>query len=109
MPGHYNGGDASMTQNQGNVLGDRPCVRQSKLYRQHVGGNEMKGLLGQETLKWDVNKLQGGYEGQRVHDPLNDKPTNIQETKAKEEPVAARGRGLANRQTYNLITGKPNA
>ena len=39
---HQQGG----TQNQGNVLGSRSCVRQSKLFRQYESGNSMKGLLG---------------------------------------------------------------
>jgi len=34
------------TQNQGNVLGDRSCVRQSKLYRQYESGNSMKAIFG---------------------------------------------------------------
>ena len=65
--GHRNLGNPGMTQNQGNVLGDRPCVRQSRLYREHVGGNAMKDLMGQSDLKWDVTQTQGAYQGGRVH------------------------------------------
>jgi hypothetical protein len=64
-------GGPHMTQNQGNVLGDRPCVRQSRLYREQVGGNTMKDLLGQETLKWDTNQTEGAYSGGRVYDHIN--------------------------------------
>jgi hypothetical protein len=112
-----------MTQNQGNVLGDRPCVRQSKLYRHHDGGNSMKELLGQDALKWDTTRTQGAYEGGRVYDhnstssnhvtgqqqqfsnvPLAVKPSNMS------EPMPSkgfrRGSGQANKQTYNFLTGE---
>jgi hypothetical protein len=68
MPGHYNTGGVGATQNQGNHLGDRPCVRQSRTYRQHNGGNAMKDLLGQSNLNWDTDKQQGVYAGKRVFD-----------------------------------------
>lgn len=68
MPGHYNAGGVHSTQNQNNHLGDRPCVRQSRLYREHNGGNAMKDLLGQSDLKWETNAQQGAYSGKRVYD-----------------------------------------
>jgi len=61
---HFTGG----TQNQGNMLGDRCCVRQSKLYRQHESGNSMKNIMGHEDLKWEINALEGAYAGQAVYD-----------------------------------------
>src|SRR3989338_8411382 len=64
--GHYWGGAPGQTQNQGNMLGDRPCVRQSKINREHMGGNNMKDILGQEQLKWDTNKQEGVYAGRGV-------------------------------------------
>ncbi|RNF09967.1 hypothetical protein TraAM80_01806 [Trypanosoma rangeli] len=73
MRGHQHLGDPGLTQNQGNLLGDRPCVRQSRLYREHVGGNTMKELMGQEGLKWDTTCTQGVYAGGKVFDH-NDKP-----------------------------------
>ncbi|RNF19427.1 uncharacterized protein Tco025E_04184 [Trypanosoma conorhini] len=73
MPGHQHLGDPALTQNQGNLLGDRPCVRQSRLYREHVGGNTMKELMGQDGLKWDTTRTQGVYAGGRAFDH-NDKP-----------------------------------
>jgi hypothetical protein len=57
-----------MTQNQGNSLGDRPCVRQSRLYRELCGGNTMKELMGQDQLKWDTGRTEGAYQGGRVFD-----------------------------------------
>jgi hypothetical protein len=66
MPGHtHHGGGEGIEKN--NHLGDRPCVRQSRLYREHVGGNAMKDLLGQGNLKWDLNQQEGAYKGKRVH------------------------------------------
>lgn len=50
------------------MLGDRPCVRQSTLYRQHCGGNEMKSLLGQDQLKWDTKQVQGCYAGRQAYE-----------------------------------------
>lgn len=64
--GHRWCGGAGQTQNQGNVLGDRPCVRQSKLYREHVGGNAMKEMFGQDSLKWSTTQQQGVYAGKAV-------------------------------------------
>ena len=66
--GHRNIGGAGMTQNQGNVLGDRPCVRQSRINREHMGGNAMKELMGQSSLKWETDKQQGAYAGRRTFD-----------------------------------------
>lgn len=68
--GHYSlsGG----TQNQGNCLGDRSCVRQSKLYRQYESGNEMKAIFGHDHLAWDTEKKQGAYAGQSLYDHNTD-------------------------------------
>ena len=66
--GHYHQGGAGTTQNQGNQLGDRPCVRQSRLFREHDGGNTMKELMGQSQLKWDTRRTEGAYQGGRVYD-----------------------------------------
>eukprot|EP00760_Papus_ankaliazontas_P025978 PhM_4_TR2960/c0_g2_i1/m.58694 len=122
MSGHHHCGAPGSTQNQGNTLGDRPCVRQSRLYRQHEGGNAMKDLLGHGELKWDTNAQEGAYAGRRVHDPLNDMPTN-QQASYQEQPVKQQRqpqaqpqeqqqrqgnnrRGTANIQSYNLFTGE---
>ncbi|KAJ1383256.1 hypothetical protein B484DRAFT_411188, partial [Ochromonadaceae sp. CCMP2298] len=51
------------TQNQGNALGDRSCVRQSKLYRQYESGNGVKAIMGVDHLAWDANEL-GANRGQ---------------------------------------------
>lgn len=71
MSGHRHNPNAS-TQNQGNSLGDRPAVRQSKLYRTHESGNNMKSLLGTSHLSWDENRQQGAYQGRPVFDHNRD-------------------------------------
>ena len=56
------------TQNQGNSLGARSCVRQSKLYRQYESGNDVKHIMGTPHLQWNPNKKEGAYEGEPVFD-----------------------------------------
>jgi len=67
MPGHRHNPNAS-TQNQGNALGDRSSVRQSKLYRKYESGNDVKSLLGTSNLCWDPSQTQGAYNGQKAYD-----------------------------------------
>lgn len=67
MGGHWHDATAG-TQNQGNHIGDRSCVRQSKLYRRYESGNAVKELLGTGHLKWNENKKEGAYKGQKVYD-----------------------------------------
>jgi hypothetical protein len=50
----------------GNKLGERPVVRQSKIYRTNESGNAMKGIFGQDHLAWDTNQAEGVFQGQRV-------------------------------------------
>jgi hypothetical protein len=120
--GHTHLGGAGMTQNQGNVLGDRPCVRQSRLYREHVGGNTMKELMGQDQLKWDTRRTEGAYQGGRVfdhnsannHPAVTQQPAQLAERQAVNNNNAGgvkengfrRGSGCANKQTYNILTGQ---
>lgn len=52
----------------GNSLGERPVVRQSKIYRQNESGNAMKAALGHDELKWEIDALQGVFAGQGVYD-----------------------------------------
>jgi hypothetical protein len=52
----------------GNHVGNRPCVRQSQLFRRNESGNAMKELMGQSCLQWDTKKLQGAYSG-AAYDP----------------------------------------
>lgn len=68
--GGHSHNSAFANQNLGNTLGDRSCVRQTMLYRKHESGNTMKELLGMcsDSLKWDVTKKQGAYEGHAVED-----------------------------------------
>lgn len=74
MRGHTHSLSAE-TQNQGNVLGDRSSVRQSKFFRQYESGNTMKGLLGSSNLAWNVNEKEGAYKGQAVYDFNGQAPT----------------------------------
>ena len=67
MAGHWHDPSAA-TQNQGNQLGTRPCVRQSQLFRQNESGNTMKSLLGSSHLQWDTKHTQGAYAGRPAYD-----------------------------------------
>eukprot|EP00744_Colponema_vietnamica_P002093 GILI01003366.1.p1 GENE.GILI01003366.1~~GILI01003366.1.p1 ORF type:complete len:138 (+),score=33.05 GILI01003366.1:226-639(+) len=137
MSGHQHLGGVGLTQNQGNVVGDRPCVRQSRIYRENLGGNAMKELMGQDSLKWDTNRTQGAYDGGRVYDVDNDGVVRagVNRADANPQPQAnqappqqsytsqsqqygqhqqpeaqpqghRRGAGVANKSTYNIITGQ---
>ncbi|KPA76002.1 hypothetical protein ABB37_08150 [Leptomonas pyrrhocoris] len=68
MSGHHHTNDPNLTQNQGNMLGDRPCVRQSRLYREGCSGNAMKELMGQPELAWKTDQTEGCYGGGNVYD-----------------------------------------
>jgi len=63
------GGDGISTagQNCHNVLGSKPCVRQSRLYRERESGNAMKEAMGFGT-KWDTDRLEGAYAGMNAYD-----------------------------------------
>ena len=97
MGGHWN--DGLGTQNQGNHIGDRSCVRQSKLYRRYESGNAVKELLGTGHLRWDENRKQGAYQGQRVYD----------HNKADHGTVMARNRGGKSGQVARLEAPAPVA
>ena len=71
MAGHWHDPTAA-TQNQGNQLGSRPCVRQSQLFRQNESGNTMKSLLGSSHLQWDTKHTQGAYAGRPAYDAASD-------------------------------------
>ena len=71
MAGHWHDPTAA-TQNQGNQLGSRPCVRQSQLFRQNESGNTMKSLLGSSPPQWDTKHTQGAYDGRPAYDAASD-------------------------------------
>ena len=52
----------------GNKLGERPVVRQSKIYRTNESGNAMKSIFGQDHLAWDTEQQQGVFDGQAIYD-----------------------------------------
>eukprot|EP00933_Yihiella_yeosuensis_P053555 TRINITY_DN51808_c0_g1_i1.p1 TRINITY_DN51808_c0_g1~~TRINITY_DN51808_c0_g1_i1.p1 ORF type:complete len:390 (+),score=73.47 TRINITY_DN51808_c0_g1_i1:84-1253(+) len=57
------------SQNLGNSLGSRPCVRQTSLYRRHESGNAMKAILGVSHLAWQQGKrCQGRCQGRGTLD-----------------------------------------
>jgi hypothetical protein len=94
MSGHRHNPSAA-TQNQGNSLGDRACVRQSKLYRVHESGNDVKALLGTAHLCWDTNQKQGAYAGHKVYDHTEDDPLGVHHihAAAQEQHKYSRARG----------------
>lgn len=74
------------TQNQGNSLGDRSCVRQSKLYRQYESGNGVKDILGSSHLAWNANEKEGAYKGHKVYDHNRDNgPAGFNEYKRAQQ------------------------
>ncbi len=91
MSGHRHNPSAA-TQNQGNSLGDRACVRQSKLYRVHESGNDVKALLGTAHLCWDTNQKQGAYAGHKVYDHTQDDPLGVQHIHAAAQEQSRNGR-----------------
>ena len=128
MPGHRHIGGSDTTQNQGNVLGDRPCVRQSMLYRQHCGGNAMKEMMGQSQLAWSTTHQEGVYAGKRVFNhnaqpaaaaavvfvqPADARPQRAHVERGEAPPQqpfqpvplssSRRGAGAANRQTFSVF------
>jgi len=50
-------------------------VRQSRLYRQHESGNDVKSILGTDHLRWDTEHQEGAYKGQKVFD--HNKPNSV--------------------------------
>lgn len=60
------GGSGSIE--NGNRLGARPVVRQSKFYREGNSGNAVKDLLGQGDLAWDLNQQEGAFAGHPMYD-----------------------------------------
>lgn len=68
MPVTMSFGSPGMGIESNNRLGNRPVVRQSKIYRQNESGNAMKSLFGQDNLAWDPDQQQGVFEGRSVYD-----------------------------------------
>jgi hypothetical protein len=78
MGAHQHDPSAS-SQNLGNFIGTRSCIRQSKLFRQYESGNSMKALLGQPNLAWQTDEKEGAYRGQPVWDANVAGPTKCAE------------------------------
>jgi hypothetical protein len=54
---------SGLSQNVGNIIGNKSSIRQSKTFRMYESGNAVKGILGMDNLKWDVNRKEGAYSG----------------------------------------------
>ncbi len=85
---------------RGNVLGSRPCVRQSKLYRTNESGNAMKALMGYDDIVWETEQQQGVFAGRGVYDAEAEMHTrSSQSTSSEGSPDVTGGtEGSAPRQ-----------
>eukprot|EP00428_Durinskia_dybowskii_P065743 CAMPEP_0170374936 /NCGR_PEP_ID=MMETSP0117_2-20130122/10883_1 /TAXON_ID=400756 /ORGANISM="Durinskia baltica, Strain CSIRO CS-38" /LENGTH=340 /DNA_ID=CAMNT_0010629957 /DNA_START=59 /DNA_END=1081 /DNA_ORIENTATION=+ len=97
MSGHHHNSNAG-TQNQGNSIGDRACVRQSKLYRTHESGNDVKCILGTSNLCWDTDRQEGAYKGQKVFDHMQPNAVSNEYRRPSNEDL----RGRANDMKSNI-------
>ena len=102
MSGHHHNSNAG-TQNQGNSLGDRACVRQSKLYRTHESGNDVKSILGTDHLRWDTDRQEGAYRGQKVfdHNKPNTVTNELRERNDSRENLRERANDMKGNINYN--------
>jgi hypothetical protein len=78
----------------GNVLGQRPVVRQSKIYRVNESGNAMKAALGHDTLQWETERLEGVFAGQGVYDAVSEK-VQVSESTARASEGGGSSRAAA--------------
>uniref|UniRef100_A0A7S1CG63 Uncharacterized protein n=1 Tax=Bicosoecida sp. CB-2014 TaxID=1486930 RepID=A0A7S1CG63_9STRA len=62
---HFHDPGAS-SQNSGNVLGSRPSVRHTRLFRERESGNAMKCILGTPNLVWEVDPSASAYDRSRA-------------------------------------------
>ena len=67
MSSHHHCATAS-SQNQGNTLGSRSCIRQSRLFRQYESGNDIKNIMGMSNLTWKTHESEGVYRNKPVYD-----------------------------------------
>lgn len=88
----------STSQNTGNHLGSRSCVRQSKLFRMYESGNAAKEILGQESLQWSVDRKEGVFAGHQVFDSVGGAAVGGRSSGDGREVSAPDRRGHAGRQ-----------
>ncbi len=99
---HYHDPSAA-TQNQGNVLGSRACVKQSWRAKQQESGNAVKGILGYGNIQWSavkrsttVNQHRQQQQRQRQQKP---KPataaTKPKQQKPKQQQPKPKGKAVA--------------
>jgi hypothetical protein len=67
MSSHYHQSGAG-TQNQGNTLGNRSCIRQSRLFREYESGNKVKDILGLSNLTWKTDVNEGVFRNKPTYD-----------------------------------------
>eukprot|EP01006_Ploeotia_vitrea_P057934 TRINITY_DN68493_c0_g1_i1.p2 TRINITY_DN68493_c0_g1~~TRINITY_DN68493_c0_g1_i1.p2 ORF type:complete len:105 (+),score=6.31 TRINITY_DN68493_c0_g1_i1:29-343(+) len=88
---HFHDSGAS-TQNQGNALGSRACVRQTDTYKQCHSGNVMKDILGQSDLKWDVPERQTTKSGRATAPAPSSMGAVIQQEPPTRQPTQTQRR-----------------
>ena len=85
----------------GNRLGQRPVVRQSRLYREHESGNRMKAMLGHDDLTWDTDQQQGAFAGRPVF--------NAETERYERQPAAARAASSRERRSIAGASSTPSS
>ena len=101
MNSHYHNNDAG-TQNQGNSLGNRSCIRQSKLFREYESGNKVKDILGLSNLTWKTNVNEGVYKNKPTYDMSSTKPSSISNDLKKSDLAGLYG--LTNKHGNQSLT-----
>ena len=104
--------DPSLTQNQGNYLGDRPAVRLAN----HDHGAGAKAAMGWGGAGSGIDHKRPGEQPRQqapASQPPQQAPQQQQQTRQNTPPYEGnpnfRGRpgaGQANRTTYNFMTGQ---
>ena len=97
---HYHNPSAA-TQNQGNSLGSRSCVRQSELYRRYESGDSLKGILGTTNLCWGNSAIPSA--SLRCSDNDSVKSSNLTATRKNETHVSVNRGGSFEPKPRNLI------
>ena len=96
---HYHDPSAA-TQNQGNVLGSRACVKQSWRAKQQESGNAVKGILGYGNIQWSAEKRSTTVNQHRQQQQRqNPKPataaTKPKQQKPKQQQPKPKGKAVA--------------
>ena len=90
-------------------------VRQTKLFRKHESGNQVKGILGQDSLQWDkkqpahhaapAREATGGarqvLSGRRAGIPVQQEQGGAEKENNGRRINARSGRGGVQQQSYD--------